>query len=109
MMTIMSLGFFLVALALASTSSAPPAASWSGGHHRCSAVLMAPGDHDAPPPAAVVLPTGDGVLAPPPAVPDTLSTNPGGPAPTPKTGRVAAKPRRLVPLPPSGPSNRGHV
>jgi hypothetical protein len=92
MMTIMSLGyfFFLVALASTTASASSRLESWSGGGRRRSAVLMAaPGGRDALSPA--VLPTGDGVLAPTPAAP------------------VAAKPRRLVPLPPSGPSYRGHV
>ena len=94
MMTIMSIGFFfLVALASTTASASSRLESWSGGAgRRRSAVLVAapPGGRAALPPA--VLPTGDdGVLAPAPAAP------------------VAAKPRRLVPLPPSGPSYRGHV
>ncbi|CAL4958841.1 unnamed protein product [Urochloa decumbens] len=108
MMAIMSLGFLFL-VALASPASAARVESWSGGVHRRSAVVMAaPGGRaDALPPAA--LPTdGDGVLAPPPAAPDAppTSTSQGAPPPT---GSVAAKPRRLVPLPPSGPSVRGHV
>ena len=91
MMTIMSLGFFLlVALASTTASASSRLESWSGAGHRRSAVpVEAPGGRAALSPA--VLPTGDGVLAPAPAAP------------------VAAKPQRLVPLPPSGPSYRGHV
>ncbi|KAF8714358.1 hypothetical protein HU200_027824 [Digitaria exilis] len=109
MKTIMSLGFFLFLLALASTASPAMGAPWSGGDRRRSAVLiMAPaGGSDALSPT--VQPTGDdGVLAPPPAAPDTLSPSHGAPPPTDGVA-TPTKPRRLVPLPPSGPSIRGHV
>ncbi|KAK8452638.1 hypothetical protein SEVIR_5G142251v4 [Setaria viridis] len=91
-MTIMSLGFILVALALASPSSAARVAPWpwsGGGHRRSAVLLMAPGGRAALSPAA----------------PESMSTSHGAPA----TDRVAAKPRQVVPLPPSGPSIRGHV
>jgi len=116
MIAIMTLGFFL----LTAFASAPRLAPWTGGsgdrgHRHSVALLMAPAGAAAMSSTAVQPPTGDdvGVLTPPPAAtaaPDTvLSSSHVGGRRAPTTGRAAAKPRRLLRLPPSGPSNRGHV